>query len=74
MDDRTADLGGIVLMRQVGGKRQAAVFDLRQVRRGVTEDPQVYGDDIIVVEQSGSKTALRRFIEAVPAFGIFSWL
>ena len=74
VDDRTADLGGIVLMRQVGGKRQAAVFDLRQVRRGVTEDPQVYGDDIIVVEQSGSKTALRRFIEAVPAFGIFSWL
>ena len=74
VDDRTADLGGIVLMRQVGGKRQAAVFDLRQVRRGVTEDPQVYGDDIIVVEQSGSKTALRRFIEAVPAFGIFRWL
>ena len=74
VDDRTADLGGIVLMRQGGGKRQAAVFDLRQVRRGVTEDPQVYGDDIIVVEQSGSKTALRRFIEAVPAFGIFRWL
>ena len=74
VDDRTADLGGIVLMRQVGGKRQAAVFDLRQVRRGVTEDPQVYGDDIIVVEQSGSKTALRHFIEAVPAFGIFRWL
>lgn len=74
VDDKTADLGGIVLMRQVGGKRQAAVFDLRQVRRGLAEDPQVYGDDIIVVEQSGSKTALRRFIEAVPAFGIFSWL
>jgi polysaccharide export outer membrane protein len=74
VDDRTADLGGIVLMRQVGGKRQAAVFDLRQVRRGLAEDPQVYGDDIIVVEQSGSKTALRRFIEAVPALGIFSWL
>jgi polysaccharide export outer membrane protein len=74
VDDRTADLGGIVLMRQVGGKRQAAVFDLRQIRRGQVEDPQVYGDDIIVVEQSGSKTALRRFIEAVPVLGIFSWL
>jgi polysaccharide export outer membrane protein len=74
VDDRFADLGGIVLMRQVGGRRQAAVFDLRQVRRGEVEDPQVYGDDIIVVEQSGSKTALRRFIEAVPALGIFSWL
>lgn len=73
VDDKIADLGGIVLMRQVEGKRQAAVFDLRQVRKGVTEDPQVYGDDIIVVEQSGSKSAFRRFIEAVPAIGVFRW-
>lgn len=73
VDDKIADLGGIVLMRQVEGKRQAAVFDLRQVRKGVTEDPQVFGDDIIVVEQSGSKSAFRRFIEAVPAIGVFRW-
>lgn len=73
VDDKIADLGGIVVMRQVGGKRQAAVFDLRQVRRGIIEDPQVYGDDVIVVEQSGSKTAFRRFIESVPALGIFAW-
>ena len=30
-------------------------------------------DDIIVVEQSGSKTAFRRFIESMPVLGIFSW-
>lgn len=74
VDDKVADLGGIVLMRQVDGKRQAAVFDLRQVRRGTMPDPQVYGDDIIVVEQSGSKTAMRRFIESMPVLGIFNWL
>ena len=73
VDDKVADLSGIVVMRQVGGRRQAAVFDLRQVRRGNVEDPQLYGDDIIVVEQSGSKTAFRRFIESVPALGIFAW-
>jgi len=73
VDDRLADLGGIVLMRQVGGKRQAAVYDLRQVRKGNIEDPQLYGDDIIVVEQSGSKTAFRRFIESMPVLGVFSW-
>lgn len=73
VDDKIADLGGIVVMRQVGGKRQAAVFDLRQVRKGNTEDPQLYGDDIVVVEQSGSKTAFRRIIESVPALGIFAW-
>ena len=74
IDDKTADLGGIVLMRQVDGKRMAAAYDLRQVRKGVVDDPLIYGDDIIVIEQSASKTALRRFIEAVPALGIFNVL
>ena len=74
VDDKTADLGGIVLMRHVNGKRMAAAYDLRQVRRGITEDPQIYGDDIIVVEQSGSKTTIRRFIESVPVLGIFNVL
>ena len=74
IDDRTADLGGIVLMRQINGKRMAAVYDLRQVRKGITGDPQIYGDDIIVVDPSASKTAMRRFIESVPVLGIFNVL
>ena len=74
IDDKTADLGGIVLMRQINGKRMAAAYDLRQVRKGVIEDPLVYGDDIIVIEQSASKTALRRFLEALPVMGIFNVL
>ena len=73
VDDRIADLGGIVVMRQVDGKRMAAVYDLRQVRKGAIEDPQLYGDDIVVVEQSGSKSALRRVIESMPVLGVFRW-
>lgn len=73
VDDKVADLGGIVLMRNIDGKRMAAAYDLRQVRKGLAEDPLIYGDDIIVVEQSGSKTAFRRFIESVPVLGIFAW-
>jgi len=74
LDDRVADASGIVILRQVNGKRMGAVYDLRQVRKGVVEDPLIYGGDIIVVEQSASKTALRRFIEAIPVLGIFSIL
>lgn len=73
VNDRIADLSGIVVMRQVDGKRMAAAYDLRQLRRGSVEDPQIYGDDIIVVEESGSKTAMRRFLEAMPIFGVFTW-
>lgn len=73
VDDKVADLGGIVLMRQVDGKRMVAVYDLRQVRKGLAEDPQLYGDDIIVVEQAGSKTVYRNIIESMPILGIFRW-
>jgi polysaccharide export outer membrane protein len=69
--DKLADLHGIVIFRQIGGKKMGAVFDLKNIRSGVDEDPLVYGDDIIVVEQSGSKTALRRFIEAMPVLNVF---
>lgn len=69
--DPLADPRGIVLIRQINGRRMAAVFDVRDVRAGRSVDPQVYGSDIIVVEQSGSKTALRRFLEVLPALGIF---
>lgn len=73
VDDKVADLKGVVIFRQVEGKRMGAVFDLTQVRNGTMPDPQIYGDDIIVVEQSGSKSALRRFIETMPVLGFFRW-
>ncbi|GAA0708185.1 polysaccharide biosynthesis/export family protein [Dokdonella soli] len=69
--DPLADLEGVVVFRHVHGKKAAALFNLRKIQAGQNEDPQVYGDDIVVVEQSGSKTALRRFIEAAPAIGLF---
>ena len=73
VDEDRADLQGVIVFRQVDGKRAGAVFDLAQVRNGSMPDPQVYGDDVIVVEQSGSKSAFRRFIQSVPVIGMFRW-
>jgi polysaccharide export outer membrane protein len=69
--DQLANLQGIVIFRQVGGKKMAAVFDIAAVRTGKAEDPMIYGDDVVVVEQSGSKTALQRFIQSVPILNVF---
>jgi polysaccharide export outer membrane protein len=66
-----ADSKGIVIFRQVNGKKMGAVFDITAIRSGDAEDPLVYGDDIIVVDQSGSKTALSKFIQAIPIFSVF---
>jgi len=69
--DKLADPRGIVIFRQISGKKMGAVFDLRGIRAGRDEDPQLYGDDIVVVEQSGSKTAVRQFIESMPVLRVF---
>ena len=69
--DKLADPRGVVVFRQIGGKKMGAVFDIRGIRSGKDEDPQLYGDDIVVVEQSGSKTAIRSFIESMPVLRVF---
>lgn len=70
MDD-LADEHALVVFRVVKGQKMAAVFDLEAIRHGAAEDPQIYGDDIVVVDVSGSKSAMRRIFQAVPIIGIF---
>lgn len=67
-----ANLKGIVVFRVIDGKKQAAAFDLAQIRTGSVPDPQIYGDDIVVVDQSGAKTGLRRVLEALPILNVFT--
>jgi polysaccharide export outer membrane protein len=66
-----ADLKGVVVFRQVNGKKMAAVFDIKAIRAGNAEDPLVYGDDVIVVDTSGSKTAMRTLIQTIPVLNVF---
>jgi polysaccharide export outer membrane protein len=70
--DPLANLQGVVIFRVIDGKKMGARYDLKTIRAGDTEDPQIYGDDIIVVDQSGSKTALRRVLEAIPILNVFT--
>lgn len=69
--DQIADLKGIVIFRVVDGRKMGARFNLKEIRAGRAEDPQIFGDDIVVVDQSGSKSAWRRIIESIPIFNIF---
>lgn len=69
--DEFADLGGVLLFRTIDGQRMAAAYDLGMVRRGELADPQIYGDDIVVIERSGSKSTFREFIRSAPLLGLF---
>jgi polysaccharide export outer membrane protein len=55
----------------VGGKRQAAAFDLTAIRRGEATDPQVYPGDIVVVDGSRVKAVEKQIFQSIPILGIF---
>ena len=61
----------VAIFRQIGGKRQAAAFDLTSVRRGEMEDPPVYAGDIIVIDGSSIKAVQKQLLNSLPVLSIF---
>ena len=72
----TADalVSRVVIFRKINGEREAAVFDLRRIRRGEMNDPPVYGNDVVVVDGSRVRQTYRDLISTLPFIGLFSAL
>ena len=66
-----ANVRRVAIFRQIGGKRQAAAFDLQSIRRGLTPDPRVFAGDIVVVDGSSIKAAHKRIMNSLPVLSIF---
>jgi polysaccharide export outer membrane protein len=60
-DPKLANVKRVAIFRTVAGKRHSAFFDLSQIRSGRSEDPQVFGNDIVVVDMSGAKNFMQNF-------------
>lgn len=67
----TANVNNVIVFRTVNGTRMAAMFSLRDIRSGRLSDPQVYGNDIIVVGENATRRALKDFAVAIPLLGRF---
>lgn len=61
----------VAVFRTVGGQRQAAAFDLQAIRRGESQDPQVYPGDVVVVDGSAVKQGFKRVLESLPILSVF---
>ena len=70
---RVADLQKVAVFRTIDGRRAVALFDLEAIRQGRASDPQVLGDDVIVVDTSRLNAALREVLGAVPALAVFRY-
>jgi polysaccharide export outer membrane protein len=69
--DPDANLSGVVIYRTIEGKRAAAVFDIKKIRAGEMVDPEVLGNDLVVVDVSGSRSGLRDMIWLTPLMAVF---
>lgn len=69
--DRDANLKRVVIFRTINNQRMAAVFDVGLIRAGRMDDPEIFGNDVVVIDRDGAKSVLRGITGAVPIFSVF---
>ena len=54
----------VVVFRTVEGRAMAALYDLRAIRLGAYEDPQIYPNDTVVVGESQARRLFPQILQA----------
>ncbi len=67
-----ANIRRVAVFRTISGQRQAAAFDLQNIRRGEAQDPPVYAGDIVVIDGSAIKAAQKQIFQSFPMLSIFA--
>ena len=70
--DRFARTNEVVVFRTVNGQKMAGVFDLGGIRSGRYADPEIYGNDLIEVNESLARRTLFDLISITPLVSMFS--
>ena len=61
-----ADTDYVVIFRDVGQQRYAALYDLRAIRSGLAEDPEIYAGDSVLVGESRARRLFSDVLAASP--------
>ena len=69
--DQVANLNNVVVFRTVNNQKTAALFSVKDIRAGRLEDPQIYGNDIVIVGESAARRFFRDFGNMFPILGTF---
>jgi polysaccharide export outer membrane protein len=62
-----ARLQDVVIFRSVNGQKMAGLYNLKAIRRGYYDDPEVFANDVVVVGDSSARRLFRDVIQIVPA-------
>lgn len=61
-----------VIFRIINGERMAAAFDLTDIRRGISKDPEIFANDIIVVDGNANAKTWQLILQTVPIAALFT--
>ena len=61
-----AKLDDVVIFRTVGGQKMAALYNLKAIRRGYYDDPEVFANDVVVVGDSAGRRLFKDALQIAP--------
>ena len=64
----------VLVLRQDGGKRSAAKFDVGNIQKGRADDPTMQAGDVVVAGTSAIKAGFNNVLKALPIAGLFAFL
>lgn len=71
---RVADLSEVAIFRDGEKGRMVALFDVAKIRSGQLPDPDLEGNDVIIVDTSRLSSAIRDIVQALPGLAVFGYL
>ena len=67
--DEFAKQSNVIVYRTVKGERLAAIYDLRAIRNGAYDDPELFANDLVIVDSSMARRLFRDFLLFTPLLG-----
>ncbi|QGN54940.1 polysaccharide biosynthesis/export family protein [Novosphingobium sp. Gsoil 351] len=64
--DEFAKIDDVVVMRNVGGQRLAALYNLAAIRRANYPDPDIYPNDVVIVGDSKTRRLIKDATQLAP--------
>ncbi len=61
-----AKMTDVVVFRTVGGRKMAALYNLKAIERATYPDPEIFANDVIVVGDSPARRLFRDVLSATP--------
>jgi polysaccharide export outer membrane protein len=66
-----ASLNRVVVYRTINGQRMGALFNVSAIRNGTAKDPDIFGNDVVIVGYSEAKSIWRDILSTSPLLNVF---